>query len=75
MDAEALGSDQHAGLVAGTWDEVRRRAWPAEPFPKIGPLMDGAKSEVLAFAGFPRARWSMAWWTKPLEGVTGPGRP
>ena len=27
----------------------------ASMFPKIGPLMDDAKTEVLAFTGFPRA--------------------
>ena len=34
-----------------TWDEVRDQL--AESFPKIGPLMDDAKAEVLAFTAFP----------------------
>jgi hypothetical protein len=34
--------------VAATWDDVRDQF--AARFPKIGPLMDGAKSEVLAFS-------------------------
>ncbi|WP_396954512.1 transposase [Nocardioides sp. SLBN-35] len=35
------------------WDEVRDQL--TKSFPKIGPLMDEAKAEVLAFATFPRA--------------------
>jgi putative transposase len=51
--------------VAATWDQVRDQL--AGRFPKIGPLMDGAKTEVLAFTGFPRAHWSKIWSTNPLE--------
>jgi putative transposase len=40
-----------AGTVANTWDSVRDQL--AAAFPKIGPLMDEAKTEVLAFTGFP----------------------
>ena len=36
-------------------------------FPKIGPLMDEAKAEVLAFSAFPRAHWAKIWSTNPLE--------
>ena len=53
--------------VAATWDEVRDQL--ADRFPKIGPLMDDAKTEVLAFTAFPRAHWSKIWSTNPLERV------
>jgi putative transposase len=56
-----------AATVAGTWDEVRDQL--AGRFPKIGPLMDAAKTEVLAFSAFPRAHWSKVWSTNPLERV------
>jgi hypothetical protein len=45
-----------AETVAATWDEVRDQL--AKPFPKIGPLTDEAKAEVIAFTGLPRAHWS-----------------
>ena len=51
--------------VASTWDQVRHQL--AERFPKIGPLMDDAKTEVLAFTAFPRAHWTKIWSTNPLE--------
>ena len=53
--------------VATTWDEVGDQL--ATAFPKIGPLMDDAKVEVLAFSAFPRAHWSKIWSTNPLERV------
>ena len=53
--------------VAATWDEVRDQL--AARFPKIGPLMDEAKAEVLAFTAFPRAHWRKIWSTNPLERV------
>jgi transposase-like protein len=53
--------------VAKTWDQVRDQL--AERFPKIGPLMDEAKTEVLAFTAFPRAHWTKIWSTNPLERV------
>ena len=56
-----------ATTVAATWDEVRDQL--AARFPKIGPLMDDAKTEVLAFIAFPRAHWSKTWSTNPLERV------
>ncbi|TWH24904.1 transposase [Rhodococcus rhodochrous J45] len=49
--------------VASTWDEVRDQL--AGRFPKIGPLMDQAKAEVLAFSVFPRAHRSKIWSTNP----------
>jgi putative transposase len=57
----------HPTTVAATWDEVRDQL--ARSFPKIGPLMDDAKTEVLAFTAFPRAHWSKIWSTNPLERV------
>ncbi len=54
-----------ADTVSATWDEVRDQL--AARFPKIGPLMDHAKAEVLAFTAFPRAHWSKIWSTNPLE--------
>jgi transposase-like protein len=56
-----------ADTVAASWDEVRDQL--AKSFPKIGPLMDEAKTEVLAFSAFPRPHWSKVWSTNPLERV------
>jgi hypothetical protein len=55
----AKGHPTDAKTVAATWDEVRDQL--AARFPKIGPLMDDAKTEVHAFTGFPRAHWSEVW--------------
>ena len=41
----------------------------AAGFPKIGPLMDDANAEVVAFTAFPRAHWAKIWSTNPLERV------
>ena len=51
--------------MATTWDQVRDQL--AGRFPKVGPLMDDAKAEVLAFNTFPRAHWRKIWSTNPLE--------
>jgi putative transposase len=56
-----------AATVAATWDSVRDQL--AAAFPKIGPLMDDAKAEVLAFTAFPRSHWPKIWSTNPLERV------
>ena len=56
-----------AEAVSTAWDEVRDQL--AKSFPKIGPLMDDAKAEVLAFTAFPRAHWQKIWSTNPLERV------
>jgi len=56
-----------AQAVHATWDEVRDQL--AKPFPKIGPLMDDAKAEVLAFTAFPRAHWTKIWSNNPIERV------
>ena len=51
--------------MSSTWDQVRDQL--AARLPKIGPLMDTAKTEVLAFNAFPRAHWRKIWSTNPLE--------
>ena len=51
--------------MAKQWDKVRDDL--ASRYPKTGPLMDGAKAEVLAFAAFPREHWRKIWSTNPLE--------
>ncbi len=51
--------------MSATWDQVRDQL--ATRFPKIGPLMDNAKPEVLAFNTFPRAHWRKIWSNNPLE--------
>ena len=51
--------------MAAQWDKVRDEL--AARYPKIGPLMDDAKTEVLAFAAFPREHWRKIWSTNPLE--------
>jgi putative transposase len=53
--------------AAATWDTVRDQL--SAGFPKIAPLMDDAKAEVLAFTAFPRAHWPKVWSTNPLERV------
>ena len=53
--------------VSVTWDTVCDQLTAG--FPKIGPLMDQAKAEVLAFTAFPRAHWAKVWSTNPLERV------
>jgi putative transposase len=57
----------NAQAVSETWDQVRDQL--ASMFPKVGPLMDDAKAEVLAFTGFPRAHWQKVWSTNPLERI------
>jgi putative transposase len=54
-----------ADTVSSTWDQVRDQL--GDRFPKIAALMDDAKTEVLAFTGFPRAHWVKVWSTNPLE--------
>lgn len=53
--------------VSATWDQVSDQL--AKNFPKIATLMDGAKTEVLAFTGFPRSHWIKIWSTNPLERI------
>ena len=56
-----------ATAVHATWDDVRDQL--AKAFPKIGPFMDDAKAEVLAFTAFPKAHWSKIWSNNPIERV------
>jgi len=56
-----------AAAVHAGWDEVRDQL--AAAFPKIGPLMDDGKAEVLAFTAFPRAHWVKIWSNNPLERI------
>jgi len=51
--------------VSNTWDEVRDQL--AKSFPNVGPLMDDAKAEVLAFTAFPKAHWQKISSTNPLS--------
>jgi putative transposase len=53
----------------GPRDLERGRDRLAASFPKIGPLMDDAKAEVLAFTTFPKAHWQKPWSTNPLERI------
>ena len=58
----ALGT---AAEVSARWDEVETTL--AERFPKAAHLMRDAKTDVLAFAVFPRAHWRKVWSNNPLE--------
>jgi transposase-like protein len=60
--AQPTAEDVHAA-----WDKTRDEL--AARFPKLGPLMDEAKAEVLAFTAFPREHWRKIWSTNPLERV------
>lgn len=53
--------------IDAAWDRTRDEF--AARWPKIGPYMDEAKVEVLAFAAFPREHWRKIWSTNPLERV------
>jgi putative transposase len=56
-----------ATAVHRQWDVVRDNL--ADPFTRVGPVMDNAKAEVLAFTAFPREHWQKIWSTNPLERV------
>jgi len=56
-----------ATAVHAAWEEVGDQL--ATAFPKIGPLMDEAKAEVLAFTAFPKAHWVKIWSNNPIERV------
>lgn len=47
------------------WDEVA--ATLADRFPKAAESMTGARTDVLAFATFPRSHWRKIWSNNPLE--------
>lgn len=56
-----------ADAVTAAWDQVGDQL--AASFPKVGPLMADARSEVLAFTAFPAAHWQKIWSTNPLERI------
>ncbi|WP_300405672.1 IS256 family transposase [uncultured Nocardioides sp.] len=60
--AQPTADDVHAA-----WDKTRDEL--AARFPKLRPLMDAAKAEVLAFTAFPREHWRKIWSTNPLERI------
>ena len=53
--------------VFASWEEVRDQL--VKTFPKVGPSMDAAKTEVLAFTAFPKAHWIKIWSNNPLERI------
>ena len=57
-----------ADAVTAAWDQVGDQL--AASFPKAGPLMDAAKTDVLAFSGFPKAHWQKIWSTNPSSAST-----
>jgi transposase-like protein len=58
-------SQSDAAAASQAWDQVRDQL--ASTFPKIGPLVDAAKAEVLAFTAFPRSHWAKIWSTNPIS--------
>jgi putative transposase len=54
--------------VSRAWDEVRDQL--ATSFPKVGPLMDDAKAEVLAFTAFLQATGARSGRPTPWNGST-----
>jgi putative transposase len=63
----AILAQPDADAVSDTWGQVRDQL--ASTFPRIGPLMDDAKTEVSAFTGFPQAHWQKIWSTNRLERI------
>jgi putative transposase len=53
--------------VRAAWEEVRGQL--VKTFPKVGPLMDAAKAEVLAFTAFPSPTGSRSGRTTLLERI------
>jgi putative transposase len=51
--------------VHARWDDVASML--EERFPKAAELLDDAKHDVLAFAGFPVSHWRKIWSNNPLE--------
>jgi len=51
--------------IEARWDEVATSL--AERFPKAANSMAGARTDVLAFATFPRSHWRKIWSNNPLE--------
>jgi putative transposase len=57
----------NATAVSAAWEQVRDQL--TTTFPKVGPLMDDAKAEVLAFTAFPKPHWVKVWSNNPLERI------
>ena len=53
--------------ISQAWDEVRDQV--AKTFPKVAPLRDEAKAEVLAFTACTKDHGRKIWSTNPLERV------
>lgn len=51
--------------VSARWDEVADTL--EDKFPKAAASMQAAKTDVLAFASFPKAHWRKVWSNNPLE--------
>lgn len=56
-----------AAHVNAQFDEVARML--ARSHPKVAAMLDDARSDLLAFAGFPQRHWRQIWSTNPLERV------
>jgi transposase-like protein len=56
-----------AGHVNTQFDEVTRMLGKSHP--KVAAMLDGAREDVLAFAGFPAKHWRQLWSTNPMERV------
>jgi len=56
-----------AEAVNNAWDQVQDQL--AATFPEAGPLINDAKTEVLACSGFPKAHWQKTWVANPLERI------
>jgi transposase-like protein len=53
--------------VATQFDEVARMLERSHP--KVAAMLDDARHDLLAFAGFPQRHWRQIWSTNPLERV------
>jgi putative transposase len=53
--------------VASQFDEVSRMLQKLHP--KVAVMLDDARDDILAFAGFPAKHWRQIWSTNPMERV------
>ncbi len=53
--------------VASQFDEVTRTLHQSHP--KVAVMLDDARDDILAFAGFPVKHWRQIWSTNPMERV------
>ncbi len=63
VECRTIFAQPDAAGMSATWDQVRDQLTPR--LPKVGPLMNHAKAEVLAFNAFPRTHWRKIWSTNP----------